>query len=177
MGDKKTDLSQALREALDFERKGSEFYVQLGIDTKQPLAKRLFYNLAKQEIDHIVRIEEIFDALKRNTPWPEFKAKDIREIEQEMKKIFGSLDKKARAQEPDNKDGYQLAINLEKQGYEMYRKFSGKATDEREQRFFSSLAEEEKNHLTALDNVYYFLTQSEEWLSMDESRVWNWMAT
>lgn len=177
MHDKEGGLLEALDKSLDFERRGSQFYIKLGIDTKQDLAKNLFYNLAKQEIDHMVRIEEISEAVHRGDEWPEIPAKKVSEIEGEMKKVFDRLDKKARKEELDNLKGYRLAIDFEKRGYEMYREFSEAASNEQERRFFAALAEEEEKHLEALDNVYYFLTESEDWLTMEESKVWNWMST
>lgn len=169
-------LVKALEKSLDFERKGSEFYIKLGIDTRQALAKNLFYNLARQEINHIIRIEEIFNAIKRDAPWPEVSARKISEIENEMKKVFDKLGKHTRKVKLDNLEGYRLAIDMEKQGYEMYKEFSKKAIDEREKQFFAAMTEEEKTHLEALDNVYYFLTESKDWLSVEESKVWNWMS-
>lgn len=170
-------MLKALKKSLDFERKGSEFYLKLGINTRQALAKNLFYGLGKQEIDHMIRIEEIFDALKRDAPWPVVPARRIDEIEIQMKGIFERLDEERRKEELDNLKGYQLAIQMEKEGCEMYKEFSEKATNEKEKQFFLALIEEEKSHLEALNNVYYFLTQSKDWFSVEESRVWNWMSS
>ncbi len=170
-------LLKTLEKALDFERKGSEFYIRLGIDTKQTLAKNLFYSLAKQEIDHMVSIEEIFDAIGHDAAWPRMETAPAGEIEGEMRRIFDSLDQKSREKELDNIKGYELAIEMEKDGHRMYKEFSERATDDREKRFFLALAGEEASHLEALDNVYYFLTRSEDWLSGEESKVWNWMST
>jgi len=176
MDNKQGGLLEALATSLDFERKGGEHYIQLGIDTKQHLAKNLFYNLAKQEIDHMMRIEEIFEVVRQGANWPEIPERKMSEIEEEMKKIFERLDQKAREEGLDNLKGYRLAIEFEKKGYEMYTRFSETAGSEREKRFFAALAEEEEKHLEALDNVYHFLTESEDWLTVEESKVWNWMS-
>ncbi len=168
---------KALEKSLDFERRGSEFYLRLAIDTEQDLAKNLFYSLAKQEIDHMIRIEEILDALKRDTPWPAVPSGKMDEIEVQMKEIFDKLDEKRRGEELDNIKGYQLAIDMEREGYHMYKEFSENAVHEKEKQFFLALIEEEKSHLHALDNVYYFLTQSRDWFSAEETKVWNWMTS
>ena len=177
MEQKESGVVHALKETLEFERKGSEFYIKLGIETGQVLAKNLFFSLAKQEIDHIIRIEEIFGSIQRKSLWPEVSAKQTNEIEEQIREVFERLDRAARQEKLDNVKGYELAIDFEKRGYEMYRNLSGKATDEREKQFFGALAEEESKHLEALDNVYHFLTEAEDWLATDESKAWNWMST
>ena len=169
-------LVEALEKSLDFERKGSEFYLKLGIDTKQALAKNLFYNLAKQEIDHIVRIEEIFDAVGRNAPLPTRSARKMEDIEDQMKRTFDKLSESIRTRKLDNIEAYRLAIEMEEEGYRIYKGFSESATDKGERQFFLALLEEERAHREALDNVYYFLTQSKDWFSVEESKVWNWMS-
>jgi rubrerythrin len=177
MKEEKERLTAALKRALEFERQGSEFYIKLGIETRQVLAKRLFYDLAKQEIDHIVKIEEIFDAVRRNVVWPEIPAMDLDAIEEGTKRVFERLDKLAREEELDNLKGYRLAMEFEKKGYEMYRELSAQAEQEEEKKFFEALVGEEKKHLEALDNVHRFLTDTEDWLTLEEGKVWNWMVT
>lgn len=167
----------SLKEALEFERKGSEFYIKLGVETEQVLAKNLFFSLAKQEIDHIIRIEEIFGSIQRSSSWPQVFSKETNEIEGAIRRVFERLDRAARDEKLDNVKGYELAIDFERRGYEMYKNLSAKAADDNEKRFFAALAEEESKHLEALDNVYHFLTESDDWLATDESKAWNWMST
>ena len=177
MKEEKERLTAALTRALEVERKGSEFYIKLGIETKQVLAKRLFYDLAKQEIDHIVKIEEIFDAVRRNVAWPEIPTTDLDAIEEGTRRVFERLDEMAREEELDNLKGYRLAMDFEKRGYEMYKELSAQAEHAEERKFFEALVGEEKTHLEALDNVHRFLTDTEDWLTLEEGRVWNWMVT
>jgi len=118
----------------------------------------------------------VTEVVRQGANWPEIPERKMSEIEEEMKKIFERLDQKAREEGLDNLKGYRLAIEFEKKGYEMYTRFSETAGSEREKRFFAALAEEEEKHLEALDNVYHFLTESEDWLTVEESKVWNWMS-
>lgn len=112
--------------------------------------RNLLFNLAKQEIDHIIRIDDIFNAVHQNRPWPQIYQGEITNVGEEMKKVFNRLDRKAREEKLDNIKSYQLAIDFEKQSYQMYKEFSENVTDESQKRFFVSLAEEEKKALKGI---------------------------
>ena len=34
---------------------------------------------------------------------------------------------------------------------------------------------EENDHLTVIENVYFYLTRTGDWFASQEDRVWNWM--
>ncbi|WP_066353804.1 ferritin family protein [Fervidicola ferrireducens] len=91
--------------------------------------------------------------------------------------LFFQLEESERKMPLDHIEGYKLAIEMEKRGYEMYKKFYSEAESEGEKKFFEALMKEELEHLNSLDNVYRFLTGTEIWYSEEESKVWNWMNT
>lgn len=170
------EMDEYLQAALKFEEDGYQFYTKISKETNQPLAKRLFESLAIQENEHAKRIMEIYESLQsggevKSSSRPAFS------LEPEVKKIFYELDKDKKAMPLDNIEGYRLAMEMEKKGYNMYKEFAEKVENKREREFFRLLMEEEKEHLSSLDNVYRFLTGTEEWYAEEESKVWNWMST
>lgn len=169
-------MLEALKNAIKFEEDGYEFYKDIAAKMTQPLAKRLFESLAAQEKEHKKRILEIYDAEREGKEW---KAENpaLATMEDEVKALFRELDDEKKKIPLDHIEGYKLAMEMEKKGFNMYRKFSQEAKSPREKAFFETLMNEEKDHLSSLDNVYRFLTGSEEWYSEDESKVWNWMNT
>lgn len=163
-------IEKTLALALDVERKGADFYISLASKTKQPLAKKLFYSLAKQEINHMERIEELFSEFEPTTG-PSYP----RSIEEEIKGLFDKLSKAALKGKLDNIEGYKKALELEQESYDLYEDLAQKAKTEREKEFFEALMAEEKEHYVALQNVHNFLTDSEQWFHIDEAKAWNWM--
>ena len=67
-------------------------------------------------------------------------------------------------------------MKLEREGWEMYRRFRDAASGA-DREFFSRLLEQEIKHLESLQNVHYYLTGTGDWLGGEESRIWNWMNT
>ena len=74
-------------------------------------------------------------------------------MEETMKQIFHELDESKKRIPLEQLEGYKLAMELEKRGIKMYRELAEKALGEKEKAFFEALAREEREHLTALDNV------------------------
>lgn len=166
-------FQEAVNAAINFERKGVTFYMELASQTENRLGRRLFYTLAKEEVDHILTIEDIARSLQSGaTPT----APTAISLEEEMRSYFQSFDAtKVKDKANSNIEGYEMAMDIENRGFEMYKKFYEQAESEGEKTFFKKMMEEERKHFEALQNVYYYLTSSSDWFSETESKVWNWM--
>lgn len=141
----------------------------------KPLAKRLFNSLAQQEKIHEEIIKKIYDSQNFHSAPQYFSKAPL--LEQELKNLFFQVEESERKMPLDHIEGYKLAMEMEKRGYEMYKKFYSEAESDGEKKFFEALMKEELEHLNSLDNVYRFLTGTEIWYSEEESKVWNWMNT
>ncbi|MBN1385033.1 MAG: ferritin family protein [Elusimicrobia bacterium] len=170
-----TIKNDSLEFALDFEIKGTNLYLDLARKTKNILGKQLFYSLAGQEVEHAKRIEEIYDKLKNDKTSETILPQSLPSVESVLKEFFlkaGSTDLK---KDTDNIPGYELAMEMERKGYKAYEGFYNNAKNESEKKFFRQLMKEENEHLISLQNVYFYLTKSGDWLQEDESKVWSWM--
>lgn len=169
-------MKEALKKALEFEEEGYGFYKKISLEINQPLAKRLFESLAQQEKEHMERINKIYKEIQKGGD-PEIEDDgESSQIENEVKKIFEALDETKRKAPLDHIEGYKLAMEMEKKGLNMYKKNEENSTGKLKA-FFNALKREEQQHLTALENVYFYLTKPGDWLAEDESRIWNWMNT
>ncbi len=171
----KKAMPKALRAALKLEHKGSAFYLKMSEKTGNILAKRLFDQLAMQEVEHIGRINEIYSAITQGQSWPEPRGKKIGYLEAEMKKVFARINHTRSKEKLDNISGMKVAMDMEWYSYKMYQKFVNAAVDGPEKEFFKRMLEEETKHYEALSNVYAYLTNSGDWLERSESNTWNWM--
>ncbi len=160
------NLSSAQIKALDFERRGVKMYLEAAKKTTNPLARRLFYSLAKEEIDHMTFIEDL-------------KGEDLNVeeeiIESRIKEIFFSLEEREIKRDSDNVEALEGAIKMEEKGKLMYMELRDNSTTEEEKTFYSKMVEEEDHHLSSLQNVHSYLTDSADWFHSTESSTWNWM--
>jgi len=169
------NIEEAVKGAVNFERKGVSFYMELASQTENRLGRRLFYTLAKEEVEHILIIDDIRRKLDRGEELGKAPLMKTT-IEDQMKQFFSAFNaEQLQEKNASNLDGYELAMEIENKGYEMYDKFLNEAEDEKAKTFFQKMKEEEKRHFDALQNVYYYLTSRDHWHSETESEVWNWM--
>ncbi|HOK80512.1 MAG TPA: ferritin family protein [bacterium] len=156
--------------AVDFETKGVNLYMSLASKTSNLLGKELFYSLAEQEVQHARLIEKMYIAsniqqLVTNTS----------DIETELKEFWEGAQKLNLKKDPGDLSGYELAMEMEQKSISSYQSFLEKSDSEQERIFLKWVIEEEKKHLDALRNVYYYLSNTGDWFQNEESKIWNWM--
>lgn len=157
--------------ALDFEKKGTAAYLNFAAKARNPLSKKLFYTLARQEIDHAAKIDEFYQEISDEKTADTHSAATA---EKELQDFFEHL-KKTQVPEESSLEIYETAMELEKRGYAAYKKFHGESDDEAEKRFLEFLLNEEKKHIDSIANVYSYLSGTSDWLEREESKTWNWM--
>lgn len=156
--------------AVGFETKGVTLYLGLAAKAQNLLAKRLFYSLAEQEVQHAYLFDTGYFYQDTGTL-----ASTINDIEQTLKDFWEKMKGIDLKKQDDHISGYEDAMELEKQSISAYHEFLSKSNDEKEKEFLNWIIEEEKKHLEALRNVYYFLTEPGDWFQNEESKIWNWM--
>ncbi len=169
------NMPKALKAALKLEHKGSAFYLKMSQKTGNILAKKLYDQLALQEVEHIGRINEIYAAIIQGQPWPVPPGKKTGFLEAEIKKLFLKLNRDGVKLKPDNTSGMKVAMDMEWYSYKMYEKLWKEAVEGPEKEFFKHLMIEENKHYEALSNVYAYMTNNGDWLERSESETWNWM--
>ena len=167
--------NKALEFAHDFEIKGVNLYMKLAAKIDNALAKEVFYSLAKQEVEHAHRIDQIYTGLKSNKGWSKAAPAKLPSMETEVKKFFTTASKAQLKKGAENLEGYEIAMRMERKGFKAYKEFYAAAKSSGEKAFYKQMMEEEQKHYETLANVYAYLTSTEDWLQEDESRTWNWM--
>ncbi|HHY19404.1 MAG TPA: ferritin family protein [Firmicutes bacterium] len=170
------NMPEALQRAFEFERHGARFYLELAAATQNRLARRLLNSLAKDEVQHVMDIDEIYQSLKDGYELPKSMDRDSQKtLEDNIKTFFQHLDKETLRDDLTDVETLKLAMETERRGYRMYHEAMNSTEDENLKKFFKLLRDEEKEHLVALENVYYYLTNPSDWFAQTESQVWNWM--
>ncbi len=169
--EKKND---ALKFVLDFEKKGVDMYMELAAKTDNPLGKKLFYSLGGEEIEHARKADETYSGFGSKEDFT-LKPIDAPSIETVLKDFFKKLGKAKLKENKEGIEGYELAMDMERKGYETYDNFLKNAKTEAEKSFFKWILKQESEHISAIANVYSYLTGTGDWLEEEESKTWNWM--
>ena len=160
--------------AIELEEKGYDYYSKTAAKTSNPLAASTLDSLAARELVHLERVKEFYlnltgkktfekDWLKK-VEVPPTKAELLTPI---LKKLKENLIKKFEREE-DITEAYKIAEELERDSFTLYDKISKENPDETTIKFYSSLAQEEREHYDILDETLEYLNDPGEWYRLKE---------
>lgn len=147
---------EALREAMRIEKEGIHFYTRSAKLAKNRDVSDLFHTLAEQELEHLEKLELVYDNLAENNEW--MVMKDLMESGKgkDVPDIFeGEAD-----EDLDEISAIDVAIRAEEESIEFYKGVFEECekTSENGCEIFSWLIGFEKEHLKMLKNVRKTLT-------------------
>jgi len=158
------ELNEELKRALDFEKEGMKVYSDEAKKTSNPLVKRSFEFLAKEEENHIKRIHEYIEE-ENLGEYQKGATKD------DVKRFFTSTIKEFKDHmnlSESDIDAYEKAMKLEKESYHFYSKQFSKANDEKLKNFFSFLMEQESSHYLMLEKTLKFIKDPQHFFAEEE---------
>ena len=163
-----SDLTQkrieALEVALTNEKRESEFYLKHAQRTSNPLGKRMFETLSKDETEHYQRILELHKKLKAGGKWPEtlpLKVKDT-DAGDVLKKVVEGVDT-SNAADTDDMEAVKIAIAFETKGEAFYKQLAENVEDPLEKAFYGMLESIEREHRLSLEDTYEYFKDPEGW--------------
>lgn len=165
MEDEQAKTLEALQFAIQMEVDGKEYYQKASQGSANKLGKDLFQWLAAEEDKHRQKFEEIYRAIKNKKSWSEI---DIQPTRGER---LGTLFSKAlETVDPNIKDvttelyAIDKAMDMENKTHSFYKLQGEKAAYDAENKFFESLAAEERGHYLVLVDYREYLIDPAGWL-------------
>lgn len=164
------NLTRALETALSMEKTGYDLYMKAAGKTQNKLGKSTLEAIAAKELDHIKAIEafaekHIDNAIESINP--KSKEEYIRPI---MEKLGKELEAKAKP-DSDLEKAYQVALGLEKDSYNLYKKLSKGTRDPQTKNFFEFLMGEENIHYELLSETLEYLNKPGNWFREQEKWI------
>jgi len=71
----------------------------------------------------------------------------------------------------DELEAFKIAMHMEKDGIEFYRKAMNEAASEKEKALFQRLIVEEEHHYDIFSETYSFLSDTGNWFMWDEHSI------
>ena len=71
----------------------------------------------------------------------------------------------------DELDAFKIAMQMEREGIEFYRKVESEAQSEKEKALFGRLVKEEQQHYDIFANTYFFLSDTGSWFMWEEHSI------
>lgn len=156
----------AIEIAIRMEINAISFYTKASERTENPVGKKMFLTIAEDEKRHLEMLSQIFKGL-------EISIKDVSPMKN-IKTIFESMkDEMMERVEAttDELEAFKVAIRMEKEGIEFYRKAAIEAKTEKEKLLFEKLIKEEQQHYDIFSNTYFFMSDTGSWFMWEEHSI------
>jgi rubrerythrin len=163
--DAKTALT-VLRQALELEQRGHEFYVQAAERTVDPTGKEMLLSLAGDEELHQKAIQRQIDALTGGEGWviPE----EIPEVDVDLSTPLFPAGKveleKAIRPDASDLDALLFALKIENDSFALYAEQAKQVTDPNAKRLYDYLVDAERTHFDLLMSNYESLNSRAGWI-------------
>jgi rubrerythrin len=143
-----------LKQAMDMELEGRRFYHQSLERAKNPLVKRVFEALVREEDAHIDMIEKIFEEARQNRPLKEWVT--TTGAKGDLTVLFGQASIERVKLSKDELQALKVALGIEEKSMKYYETLASETVNHIEKRFYLTLSYEERGHyLHILDSMEY----------------------
>lgn len=148
--------------AIKMEEEARMYYEKLAATVTVPELKELFTILAAAEQEHYDALVKIKQSI--NPQKAQFKA--LQEAACVFKPLLAKRDFMAELKE--DPDAYQHVIKEEEKGIKLYEELAKQAKDEETRGALLMIADEERKHLSIVENIYSFVESPKNFLAWGE---------
>ena len=156
----------ALEMAMKMEADAIRFYTEAAQKTKYPAGKKMFLTITEDEKRHLQMVSQIVKGLNVTI-------KDVSPMKN-VKSVFETM--KAEMMHKveattDELEAFKIAMEMEKEGVEFYKKTLAGAGKEKEKALLKRLVQEEEQHYDIFANTYQFLADTGNWFLWEERGI------
>ena len=156
----------AIEVAIKMEKDAIDFYTEAAGKTKHPVGKKMFMSITEDEKRHLKMLSAIFKdigiTLENVSP--------MGNIQTIFKTMKDAMMQRVAATK-DEIDAFRIAMQMEKEGVEFYKKAEAEAPTEIERALFMRLVKEEQQHYDIFANTYSFMSDTGNWFMWDERSI------
>lgn len=169
MAEDQTTTLAALKQALQMEIDGKQYYLKAAQAATNELGQKLLTKLAAEEDIHRQVFERIYASLSQKKGWPPAQVphdggKGLNTVFAEAIKQMG----RDYQPLPTELDAIETAMGMENKTYDFYKKQAAAATHDGEKEFYEELAAQEAVHHSTLMDYFEFLKDPADWFTRTE---------
>jgi len=156
----------AIEIAIRMETDAIKFYKEAAAKIENPVGKKMFLTIKGDEERHLDMLLQIFKGL-------DIRVKDVSPM-RNIKTVFESMrDEMMQKVEAtsDELEAFKIAMRMEKEGIEFYKKTASEAQAKKEKALFERLVKEEEQHYAVFANTYFFLHDTGSWFMWEEHSI------
>ncbi len=156
----------AVEIAIKMETDAINFYNEASKRANHSVGKKMFLTIAQDEIRHLDMLSQILKGL-------DIKIRDVSPMKK-IKTVFEEMkDEMMHKVEAttDELEAFKIAMRMEKEGIEFYKKAAAGAKTGKEKSLFERLIKEEQQHYDIFANTYFFLSDTGSWFMWEEHSI------
>lgn len=156
----------AIEIAIKMETDAINFYKEASKKANHSVGKKMFLTIAEDEKRHLDMLNQILRGL-------DIKIKDVspmKNIKTVFEEIKDEMMHKVEAT-TDELEAFKIAMRMEKEGIEFYKKAASGAKTDKEKSLFERLIKEEQQHYDIFANTYFFLSDTGNWFMWEEHSI------
>lgn len=152
--------------ALRMETDAVKFYREASEKTSHPVGKKMFLSIMEDEKRHI----EMLNALLRGMNITAEKVDPMRRIKSVFEELKDQMQSRIQATSSET-EALEIAMKMEKEGFEFYKKVVREATDPKSKSLFERLVAEEEKHYEVFSNTLSFLNDTGNWFMWEDHSI------
>jgi rubrerythrin len=156
-------LLKALKDAVQMEVEGREFYLQAAQKVKSAGVREILEYLAEAEKYHIQKFQEIYQSLQQDPHWTESLAAFKPPHHEPFVCVLAMAKEKEGTGGADDLQALRTGIKMEECSIDYYTKLARETGDPLARRFFMSVAHEERGHYLTLLDMHNYLSDPADW--------------
>ncbi|MBL7068527.1 MAG: ferritin family protein [Candidatus Omnitrophica bacterium] len=171
---KKDELISAFDTSIKMEEEGRAFYIKAAGRSKNEFGKRVFEALADDETRHIAAIKKFCEVMAKKDETPELCVAMPRHKKINDRLIFGkSKHELLKRVKPsaDELKAYEIAMGMENDGYDFYKKIEEGTKDPNAKELYKFLLSEEEAHFDLISSTYEYLKDPKSWFAKEEKPI------
>ncbi len=156
-------LLQALKDAIQMEVEGRQFYLEAAKKVKSQGVREILEYLAESEKYHIQKFNEVYQSLKQDPVWSETLAAFQPPKAEPYVCVLAMAKEEQGVGGADDLEALKTGLKMEECSIDYYTKLAKETTHPLGRRFFMSLAHEERGHYMSLLDMHNYLTDPADW--------------
>ncbi len=158
-----------LKQALQMEQENREFYLNAARKVENKLGREMLESIAKDEEGHHTRLLQLQEGATE-TALGECRAEfdDAGVRVRALFRQYGGQAAEEVAADTDDLEALNIAMEMERKGYNLYKEAASKASDPSAGKVFVFLAGEEQKHFEVLQNMHRYLSDPKTWFLEQE---------
>jgi rubrerythrin len=159
-----------LRQGMINEIRGRKFYREAAKRAGDPMGRKMYESLGKDEEAHLEILQREYQALTHGERWLAVDEARNSTLPAPQLNLFPDDAEDLLPPDADDLKALELAMGMEKYGYDLYKAAADGASDMTAKSMYEFLVQEESRHYELLQNTYQYLKDKGIWYFQDEEK-------